>query len=444
MNRSAVARGVAFALFLSPCAAMAVEAGGGEAVASRVINVPRDKSLSFELDAPARRIIVAQPQTAQIVATTDRSFYVRGKALGSTNLLIYGPGGALTQVIDVRVGYDAAALQRDLAEALPGESIKVHTLGEGLLLTGQVSTTAVAARAKAFAEKFAPDAITSALTARASQQVILEVRIIEVGRSALQEIGFNIAASGSGFDLIGGSGLIGSSPAQGLLHISGRAGSASIDVVLQALEQKGVLRTLAKPNLTALSGEKSSFLAGGEFPFPVPTGKDLVAIEFRSFGVTLNFQPTVEENGMIRLQVAPEVSQLDPRNSVEISGVTIPSLTVRRANTTVELRSGESFAIAGLFQQDYINAARSIPGMGDVPVIGALFRSSRWSRQETELVIIVTPKLAATADFAPQPPTPLNRGREPDDIDFFFSGRALDAPMQTSVSPHWPPAEPRL
>ena len=417
--------------------AVAADAFSSEIAPSRVINVPKNKSASFQLDAPANRIVVAQPEMAQIVATTDRSFYVRGKALGSTNLLVYGGGGRLQEVIDVRVGYDAAALQSDLAAALPGERITVRSLGEGLLLTGDVSNTGVANRAKAFAEKFAPLAVTSALTVRSSEQVILEVRIIEAGRSALQDIGFGIAVSGPRFDLSTGGGLIGASQPQGLLHVRGSAGSASIDVTLQALEEKGAIRTLARPNLTALSGEKSSFLAGGEFPFPVPASRDQVTIEFRPFGVTLNFLPLVQENGLIRLQVAPEVSQLDPRNSLRISGFDVPSLTVRRASTTVELRDGESFAIAGLLQQDYTNTIRQLPGVGDIPVLGALFRSTRWRRQETELVIIVTPRLAGAGDFAAQPVTPLSVGNEPGSIELFLTGKSLDVPMRAPVAAAW-------
>ena len=406
------------------CAAPAgaAEAFASEAARSRTIVVPRDKSASFRLDSPASRIVVAQPDTAQIVATTDRTFYVRGKALGSTNLLIYGAGGQLQEVVDVRVGYDADALQSDLAAALPGEGVRVRTLGEGLLLTGEVSTTAAAAHAKALALKFAPDAVTSALTVRASQQVILEVRVLEAGRTALQDVGFNISAGNkSTFGLQTGTGLVGNAPAQGSLRLSTRIGTASLDATLTALEQKGVIRTLAKPNLVALSGEKASFLAGGEFPFPVPAGQGLVSISFRPFGVTLNFEPNVEDNGLIRLKVAPEVSELDNQNALKIDGVLVPALSVRRADTTVELKSGESFAIAGLFQQNYQNAIRSLPGAGNIPVLGALFRSSSWNKQETELVIIVTPRLATADDFR-APTTLAGVGREPSAVDVILNG----------------------
>jgi pilus assembly protein CpaC len=387
-----------------------------EAARSRTINVPRNKSLSFRLDSPASKIVVAQPETAQIVATTDRSFYVRGKALGATNLLIYGQSGALQEVVDVRVGYDAEALQADLAAALPGE----------------VSTTAVAAKAKTLADKFAPEGVTSALTVRASQQVILEVRVLEAARSDLKDVGFNISATdGVNFALSTGSGLIGPSQPQGVLQIRGSIGSTDIDLVLRALEEKGVIRTLARPNLVALSGQKASFLAGGEFPFPVPNGRDTIAIEFRPFGVKLDFEPAVQDNGMIRLLVAPEVSQLDTRTSLRLNNMDIPALTVRRAATTVELKSGESFAVAGLFQQDYANAVRQLPGVGSVPVIGALFRSSRWKRQETELVIIVTPRLATAADLAADPQ--IMAGRETNPIDLILSGLSLDKPLSAPV-----------
>ena len=188
-----------------------------EAAPNRVISVPRDKSLSFRLDEPATKIVVAQPDIAEVVATTDRSFYVRGIDTGSTNLLVYGPGGRLLEVIDVRVGYDARALQSDLDTALPGEHIRVQTLGEGVLLTGAVSTTSVANRAKLIADKFAPDAATSLLTVNASQEVVLEVRVMEATRSALQDMGFAAAITSGNTTFTYGTGLIGNAPAAGVL-----------------------------------------------------------------------------------------------------------------------------------------------------------------------------------------------------------------------------------
>jgi pilus assembly protein CpaC len=432
MQRFPALGALAAVLALMAAAPAGAETFSSESARSRVITVPRNKSLSFRLDSPASKIVVAQPETAQIVATTDRSFYVRGKALGSTNLLIYGDAGKLMEVVDVRVGYDAEALQNDLDAALPGEMIKVRNLGEGLLLTGEVSTTAAATRAKALGDKFAPDALTSALTVRASQQVILEVRILEASRSALQDVGFDLsAANNHSFALASGSGLVGSNPPEGVLSLKGKLGTASIDVTLRALEEKGVIRTLARPNLVALSGQKASFLAGGEFPYPVPTGLNQVTIEFRPFGVTLNFEPTVQDNGLIRLHVAPEVSAIDSSTSLRLNGFDVPALTVRRADTTVELRGGEAFAIAGLFQQDYVNSVRQLPGIANLPVLGTLFRSSRWNRSETELVIIVTPRLATASDLTPNEAE--LAGVERSTSDLILKGLSLDKPISKPV-----------
>lgn len=423
------------ALTAAATPAIAAEPFSSEYARSRTINVPKNKSLSFRLDSPASKIVVAQPETAQIVATTDRSFYVRGKALGATNLLIYGGGGELQEVVDVRVGYDADALQADLAAALPGEKIQVRNLGEGLLLSGEVSTTAAQSRAKALADKFAPEgAVTSALMVRASQQVILEVRVLEASRSALKEVGINVEiANNSHMRLSTGSGLLGVSTAQGALQLSGSVGTANVDVLLQALEEKGVIRTLAKPNLVALSGQKAKFLAGGEFPFPIPLDRNTIGIQFREYGVRLEFEPVVQDNGLIRLRVAPEVSQLDARNSIRVLNVDVPALSVRRTETTIELKEGEAFAVAGLFQQDYANQVRQLPGVGEVPVLGPLFRSSRWRRQETELVVVVTPRLATPADLVPgAQPDPMG-GTEASPIDLILQGKALDKAFQTPI-----------
>lgn len=430
MPKFAAAGALAALLTLMAAAPAAAEPFSAESARSRTITVPRNKSLSFRLDTPASKIVIAQPETAQIVATTDRSFYVRGKELGSTNLLIYGPGGQLMEVVDVRVGYDADALSSDLAAALPGEPVKVSNLGEGLLLTGEVSNTAAAARALALAERFAPKSVTSALTVRASQQVVLEVRVLEASREALKEFGINIEAGGSRFALATGSGIIGGTTPTGQLAVRGTIGQSYVDVILSALEEKNVIRTLARPNLVALSGTKASFLAGGEFPFPMPSDEDTIAIEFREYGVKLDFEPTVQDNGLIRLQVAPEVSQLDPRGGIQVLGIEVPGLTTRRTSTTVELRGGESLAIAGLFQEDYVNAVRDVPGVASVPVLGALFRSSRWRRQETELVIIVTPRLATAGDLS-APPIEALPGDEKSAIDLILTGKGLDRPMKS-------------
>ena len=398
-----------------------------EAAPSRVISVPKDKSLSFRLDQPATKIVVSQPDIAEVVATTDRSFYVRGIELGSTNLLVYGPGGRLQEVIDVRVGSDAKTLEQDLAQALPNEHIQVDSLGQGVILTGHVTNSGVALRAKAIADSFSPDGVTSMLRVKNSQ-VVLEVRILEANRSAEHDLGLAATISNGSFNFSFGTGLIGNSSPEGVLRLTGHSGHTLIDAQLQALEEKGIVHTLARPNLVAMSGEKASFLAGGEFPFPVPAGQNLVTIEFRPYGVKLDFTPTVQDDGTIKLVVAPEVSQLDPTNTISLNGVTIPALTVRRTSTTVELKNGESLSIGGLYQHGYQNAVRQIPGLGEIPILSALFRSTRWQRNETELLIVVTPHVVDQADLDAAK-TKMIAGAEPTVADLLLKGEPYDKPI---------------
>ncbi len=445
------ALGATLALFNATAIATPVFADAlpSEAALSRVISVPKDKSLSFRLDEPATKIVVAQPDIAEVVATTDRSFYVRGIDTGSTNLLVYGPGGRLLEVIDVRVGFDANALQSDMDIALPGESIKVQRLGEGLLLTGTVSSASVATRAKALADRFAPDGVTSALLVKASQEVVLEVRIMEATRSALQDMGFSASIISGNTTFNYGTGLIGDAPPNGIVSFATHAGLNGINASLQALEEKGIVRTLARPTLVAVSGGKASFLAGGEFPYPVPQGLNQITLDFRSYGVKLDFSPIVQDNGLIRLAVTPEVSQLDQTTAIKIGGVTVPGLITRKADTTVEIKDGDSLAIGGLFLHTYDNDLRQFPGLGNLPVLGALFRSARWARNETELVIIVTPHLVTARDFevAAKTKTTSLGGPEPAAARLMLMGKEttekpVDNEMRGPIEATAPAAEP--
>jgi pilus assembly protein CpaC len=360
----------------------------------------------------------------QLVATTDHSFYIRGKTLGVTNLLIYDQRHHLAQVIDVRVGQDVESLQQDIDVALPGEHITASNFAGGVLLSGNATTTAVAARAAEIAERYAPKGVSSTIKVANNQQVEVEVRFIEASRSSLKDVGFNfdVSTPGGGFGINSGSGLAGAQPAQATVSGSWKVGTVSFDARLEALEQKGVIRTLAKPNLMAMSGEEASFLAGGEIPYPVPNGLTGVTLDFRQYGVKLKVTPTVEDNGQIRLKVSPEVSQLDQSTAVSIGGITVPGILETNASTTVDLHDGQSFAIAGLFQQDYNDTVHQVPGLGDVPVLGSLFRSANWQHKQTELIIIVTPKLTSPVDHIESLPNPLVATQEPSGIDLILDG----------------------
>ena len=416
---------------LAPSAAEAQIASTQAAVAQTLV-VAKDKSVAFRLEYPVGEIVVASPEVLQLVATTDQSFYVRGKALGATNLLVYDKQHRLIQVIDVRVGYDTDALQSDLALALPGEHITAVNFAGGVLLRGEAVSLTHAARAQAIAERYAPKSVASELKVRALGQVLVEVRIIEVDRTALKDLGVDVNAhNATHFTLLSGGsgGLLSNQSPQGALNLSGTIRGVSISATLNALEQKGLVKTLAKPDLIAMSGQEASFLAGGEFPYPVPNGPQQVTIEFKQFGVRLNVTPTVQDNGVIQLKVAPEVSALDTHNQLQIGGFVLPSLTSRKASTTVQLEDGQSFAIAGLFQQDYSNAIKQIPWAGDIPVLGALFRSNDWKRDQSELVIIVTPHIVAPADKLEDVHTPFDTKVEPTFADEVLTGHSLDRPF---------------
>ncbi len=435
----ALTLGLTLAGALAPVAALAGvpihdQAMPGQADAvlatSRALVVPKDKSVAFHIDGAVAQVVVSQPKTLEIVATTGHTFYARGLAVGSTNILVYDKAHSLIQVIDAKVGFDTDALTADLAAAIPGGRITAVNCADGVLLTGEVSNDAMVARAKLIAERYAPGQVTSALAVQASQQVMVEVRILEVGRNALKDfgVGATVTNGAGGIRFSTNGGIISSQPVQGALTLSGKLGGNNLDVTLSALESKGVVHTLARPNLVALSGEDASFLAGGEIPYPVPQGLNEVTIAFRPFGVTLNFTPTVLEGGMIKLKVNPEVSELDQNNALRLNGVSVPALTVRRASTTVELRDGQSFAIAGLLQQDYANTVRQLPWVSDLPVLGALFRSTDWQKQQTELVIIATIHLVKPTERGAPPPT-LGVNDEPDAIDLLLQGKEAKRPL---------------
>nr|WP_247718040.1 type II and III secretion system protein family protein [Qipengyuania proteolytica] len=384
------------------------------------LDIPMNKSQVVTADRPIGKVLVGNSDIADVVALTDRSIYVLGKAMGTTSLTLYDNGGRVLSVMDISVGPDAEAFRTQVARLMPGSQIDAQISGDSLVLTGLASDVGMVDRAVQLARTYAGDKVVNMIGLSASQQVMLEVRFAEVNRSVGEDIGlrgFGINDSGSfGFAQGPGSGTGAGAINQatdllridtiqnsfGVIGASFRALGLNFDGYINALEDKGFAKTLAEPTLVALSGEKASFLAGGEFPIPVVQsgggftsgdGGGRVTIEFKPFGVSLGFTPTVLGDNTINLIVEPEVSAIDPAASISFNGISIPGLQTRRASTTLELRDGESFAIAGLLQQDFKTTVNQVPLLGNIPILGALFRSTQYQKGETELLIVVTPRL---------------------------------------------------
>jgi pilus assembly protein CpaC len=387
--------------------------------------ITKDESVMLRTAKPFKEVRVVDAEIADVLVLTNQSFQLMGRKRGKTNVMLYDEQSRLIDVVDVMVDYDFASLRQVLGETFPNERIEVKSLADGLYLSGTVNESSIATRALNIAQAYAPQKVTNGLKVRDSHQVLLEVRFVEATRDAVKSLGIGLLTERAG-DFAFQSGAALSQPAlQGL--IENTIGRTRIDTSIEALEEKGIVRTLAKPNLVSMSGETASFLAGGEFPIPVRAEDGEITVEFRQFGVSLAFTPTVLDDAVINLKVVPEVSQLDPTNTVRIGGVEVPGLRVRRVNTTIELRNSQSFAIAGLLQNDSSDRKVQTPWLGDIPVIGSLFRSTRYQNSETELVIIVTPRLVQPVPDIQQLATPLDGTSEPNAYERFLTGK-LEGP----------------
>jgi len=417
--------------------------------------VPINKSQVLETDVPFGRVSVGSAEIADVLPLTDRTVYVLGKKIGLTNLTVYGKDDRPIAVLDIVVTYDVKTLKARLFELYPRERIEIHNTAGSILLTGRVTDAATMQQVLAVAQQYAPGKVTNLLSVHGSQQVMLAVRFAEVSRSLSRQLGVEPSITAGGnpsfvfFPFL--SGIQGFT---GLL--SGSSGDFSLDITIKALEAKGLVKTLAEPNLIAMSGDTASFLAGGEFPVPVAqqaatttgaeTGTVLtgaITVEFKQFGVGLSFTPTVLADSLINLAVNAEVSSLDTSTqagAVESAGFNIPALVTRRADTTVELRDGQSFAIAGLFQNNFTDNVNQLPWIGNVPVLGALFRSTDFLNNQTELVIMVTPHLVAPADAASMA-VPTDSVAEPSDIDLFFFGHTEGPKFPTAKGHAAPPQQ---
>ena len=428
----------------------AVEEHGGEVHRLRVI---RNKSRTFEVTVPFAQAIVGSPEIADVLPVSDRVLYVQGKKVGTTNVSIFDKNKHIIGILDVEVTVDTRAVAERIRANVQSKGITVSSSQEQLILGGHARNAVDAEQAVQIAKATAPELqLVNLIQIESAQQVMLKVRFVEANRSAERDLGFTwFATRGSGkrgaiiglgsitdaatnpsTPPISGAGLLSGAPfALGLANLASKG--ANVDLLISALETKGLVRRLAEPDLVALSGDTASFLAGGEVPIPVAQTSagttPIITVDYKPFGVQLTFMPTVLANGIINLRLMPSVSQLDYTNAVRQGTFLIPALTKREAKTTIELRDGQSFAIAGLLQSEGLRNIDQVPWLGSVPVLGSLFRSSEYQQKETDLVVIVTPSLVAPAAPGQKLATPLDNRMPSNDADFFLVGQT-EVPKQ--------------
>jgi pilus assembly protein CpaC len=400
------------------------------------LDVAQNRAVVVESEVPFAELSIANPGIADISSLSDRTIYVLGKVPGITTLTLLDAAGQLITNVEVRVAPDLTEFKERLQQILPGERIEVRTANDGIVLSGTVSSSQRLQRALELAARYAPDRVSNLMTVGGVQQVMLKVRFAEMSRSVSKLLQSDLAISGG--DALGINGLPLALPGRrsvgslggggGSALIEFGLGSTQVELFLTALEEKGAVRFLAEPNLVALSGQEANFLAGGEYPVPTQSD-DGIGIEYKPFGIELNFVPRVVDGDLINLQLSAAQSTFDPSGGLTIetgfaSSFTVDSFIRREASTTVEVRDGQSFAIAGLLEDNFVDQASQVPWLGDVPILGALFRSADYQRDQTELVIIITSYLVSpTRGEALALPT--DRIRPPTEADLFLNGRTV-------------------
>lgn len=425
-----------------------VSRAGGTAVVSQ-LGLVVNKSQTIRVSVPVSDVLIGSSDIADVVPISDRSIYLLGKKVGTTNVSLFDADKKLVSLIEIEVKPDLDNLDQQIRQSTGDGSLRIKNMGERTVLTGVAHDGPTVDRAM----QVAPPGTVNLTRVKSPQQVLLKVRFIEVNRTAGRDLGLRLEY-GSQRTAIN-SGLVGNptqvtSRASGI-SVTGLAGAAvnsalgagvpfgtlvqsfggssnQLDLFINALESKGLLRRLAEPNLIAMSGDRAEFLAGGEIPIPIAnqsiSGAPQITVSYKEFGVKLAFTPTVLTNGAIHLLLEPEVSDIDPTLAVAVGGgVSVPGLTKRRAKTAVELRDGQSFAIAGLLQNQSNRSIDQLPFLGSIPILGALFRSTAFQERETELVVIVTPGLVKPAKPGQLLATPLETTLPANDVDLFLNGQ---------------------
>lgn len=388
------------------------------------VEVSVNRSIVIESDIAFADLNIANPSIADFTSLTNRSIYIWGRETGITTLTLFDELGRLISNVDVRVTSDISELRQRLSEILPDERIEVRVANGRVILSGVVSGQQAADQAYEIAGLYVgSDNVSNLLEVGGQKQVLLKVRFAEVSRSISKALGGGLALSSGGTSFGGGNASTGN--AAGSLNLSFSLGSVEASVLLQALENKGLVRSLAEPNLIALSGETAKFRAGSEIPIPqINVETNNATVTYKEIGVSLEFTPRVVENDLIQIRMKSEVSSLDSSKSITFNGATIIGTSDRKAETTVELRDGESFAVAGILEDNFRDAAGQLPVLGDIPILGALFRSANYQRDQTELVIIITPYLVSpTRGDTLQLPT--DRVALPTEYELFGKGKVV-------------------
>ncbi|MFP6748409.1 MAG: type II and III secretion system protein family protein [Alphaproteobacteria bacterium] len=401
---------------------------------ARAINLPEGKARLIRLPMAVRDVLVANPAVANVVVKTQRLIYLIGLQVGSTNAFFLDAEGKELLRLEIQVQLDVVGAERTINELLPNTDVKITAVNSHLFLTGNVRSADISEHARVIASRFvsAEENVINMLTVIENQQVLLQVRVAEISRNVLKELGINLfdALAGTFSTLTSGDFALRVSsfaPTTDTPYLLSQAtytpqAGDSLTIAINALERNGLIKTLAEPNLTTISGEPATFLAGGEFPIPVASRDGNISISQEPFGVALSFTPVVLNSGRISLRIFTEVSALSNAGAITLANIQVPALTVRRAETTVELPSGGSLVIAGLLQENETAGIRGVPWLKDLPILGAFFRNNSLDKTETELIITVTAYLV-------RPTSPKNLEAPTDglipasDYDLYLLGR---------------------
>jgi len=389
------------------------------------IKVAKGKPKTIMTSAAFYQIVIGDPEIANVNPLTDKSFYVLGNNLGTTGIALFNESKQLVGTIDIEVTLDTDQLASTIRASVPDANIKVGSANGRVVLSGEADDAVAAEKASKIASRFSGnEEVINSVNISSSQQVQLNVRFVEINRQAGQDLGAKYSANFAYG--IGGRDVTiapGDLPAAGTGEIIGRllSNGVSIDIAIKALEQRGLARRLAEPNLIARSGQTASFLAGGEFPIPVSEDNGKISVSYKRYGVSLDFTPTVLKDGLVSLDIAPEVSSIDASASYNIGDISVPGFIVRRARTSVDLKNGQSFMIAGLLQSQNDITTSRLPGLGKLPVLGPLFSSKSYQRRETDLVIIVTPYLVKPVDPSKKLVEPTDGTQPASNADYFLN-----------------------